>query len=110
MPSRRRNSVDPLQLRPGDYVVHEQHGIGRYVEMIQRTVAAAPPASTWSSSTPRPSAASPATGSSCPPTSSTRSPATSAARRPTLHKMGGADWAEDQGPGPQGGQARSPPS
>ncbi len=38
MPSRRRNVVDPLQLRTGDYVVHEQHGVGRYVEMIQRTV------------------------------------------------------------------------
>ncbi len=38
MPSRRRNQVDPLQLRPGDHVVHEQHGVGRFVEMIQRTV------------------------------------------------------------------------
>ena len=37
LPSRRRAMVDPLQLRPGDYVVHEQHGVGRYVEMIQRT-------------------------------------------------------------------------
>ncbi|PWW65529.1 transcription-repair coupling factor [Actinokineospora spheciospongiae] len=36
MPSRRRNAVDPLALKPGDYVVHEQHGIGRYVEMVQR--------------------------------------------------------------------------
>jgi transcription-repair coupling factor (superfamily II helicase) len=41
MPSRRRNVVDPLQLRPGDPVVHEQHGVGRYVEMVQRTVAGA---------------------------------------------------------------------
>jgi len=41
LPSRRRNVVDPLQLRPGDYVVHEQHGVGRYVEMIQRTVGGA---------------------------------------------------------------------
>ncbi|QUQ69212.1 transcription-repair coupling factor [Kutzneria sp. CA-103260] len=41
MPSRRRNAVDPLALKPGDYVVHEQHGIGRYVEMVQRTVAGA---------------------------------------------------------------------
>jgi transcription-repair coupling factor (superfamily II helicase) len=41
MPSRRRNAVDPLALRAGDYVVHEQHGIGRYVEMVQRTVAGA---------------------------------------------------------------------
>jgi transcription-repair coupling factor (superfamily II helicase) len=38
MPSRRRNTIDPLELRAGDYVVHEQHGIGRYVEMVQRTV------------------------------------------------------------------------
>jgi transcription-repair coupling factor (superfamily II helicase) len=38
MPSRRRNTIDPLELRTGDYVVHEQHGIGRYVEMVQRTV------------------------------------------------------------------------
>ena len=38
MPSRRRAQVDPLQLRPGDFVVHEQHGVGRFVEMTQRTV------------------------------------------------------------------------
>ncbi len=38
MPSRRRKQVDPLQLRPGDHVVHEQHGVGSFVEMIQRTV------------------------------------------------------------------------
>ncbi|GAA0215973.1 transcription-repair coupling factor [Saccharothrix mutabilis subsp. mutabilis] len=41
MPSRRRNAVDPLALKPGDFVVHEQHGIGKYVEMVQRTVAGA---------------------------------------------------------------------
>ncbi len=38
MPARRRNAVDLVQLQPGDLVVHEQHGIGRYVEMISRTV------------------------------------------------------------------------
>jgi transcription-repair coupling factor (superfamily II helicase) len=38
MPSRRRNQIEPLELRSGDYVVHEQHGIGRYIEMVQRTV------------------------------------------------------------------------
>src|SRR5690606_31682027 len=38
MPSRRRQQVDPLALRPGDYVVHEQHGVGRFVEMAQRQV------------------------------------------------------------------------
>ncbi|GAA0512893.1 transcription-repair-coupling factor [Saccharopolyspora subtropica] len=41
MPSRRRNAVDPLVLKAGDYVVHEQHGIGRFVEMVQRTVGGA---------------------------------------------------------------------
>ncbi|MBB5871610.1 transcription-repair coupling factor (superfamily II helicase) [Allocatelliglobosispora scoriae] len=38
MPSRRRNTIDPLELRAGDFVVHEQHGIGRYVELVQRKV------------------------------------------------------------------------
>ena len=38
MPARRRNVVNPLQLRPGDHVVHEQHGVGKFVEMMQRTV------------------------------------------------------------------------
>ncbi|GAA1351583.1 transcription-repair coupling factor [Falsarthrobacter nasiphocae] len=38
MPARRRrNPVDPLQLSQGDYVVHEQHGVGQFVELIQRT-------------------------------------------------------------------------
>ena len=36
MPSRRRNVVDPLSLRPGDLVVHEQHGVGRFVELVAR--------------------------------------------------------------------------
>jgi transcription-repair coupling factor (superfamily II helicase) len=38
MPSRRRSTIDPLELRAGDLVVHEQHGIGRYVELVRRTV------------------------------------------------------------------------
>ncbi|HIT74444.1 MAG TPA: transcription-repair coupling factor [Candidatus Avipropionibacterium avicola] len=38
MPRRRKNQVDPLELTPGDPVVHDQHGVGRYVEMVQRTV------------------------------------------------------------------------
>ncbi|MGI5250735.1 transcription-repair coupling factor [Actinacidiphila glaucinigra] len=38
MPSRRRKSIDPLTLQAGDFIVHEQHGVGRYVEMVQRTV------------------------------------------------------------------------
>lgn len=38
LPSKRKKSIDLLQLRSGDYVVHEQHGIGRYIEMAQRSV------------------------------------------------------------------------
>ena len=34
---RRRGQVDPLDLKPGDFVVHEQHGVGRFVELVQRT-------------------------------------------------------------------------
>ncbi|OKL52702.1 transcription-repair coupling factor [Buchananella hordeovulneris] len=38
VPARRKNAVDPLQLQAGDYVVHEVHGVGRFVELISRTV------------------------------------------------------------------------
>ncbi len=38
MPAKRKQAIDPLELHAGDFVVHEQHGIGRYVELIQRTV------------------------------------------------------------------------
>ncbi|MDE0573777.1 transcription-repair coupling factor [Demequina sp. B12] len=38
VPSRRRNAVDPLQLRTGDFVVHEAHGVGRFVELTKRNV------------------------------------------------------------------------
>ena len=36
---KRRNRVDPLALKPGDYVVHDTHGIGRFLKMAERTVA-----------------------------------------------------------------------
>jgi transcription-repair coupling factor (superfamily II helicase) len=36
MPSRRRRQVDPLSLSAGDFVVHEKHGVGRFVELIHR--------------------------------------------------------------------------
>lgn len=42
LPSRRRkNAVDPMSLAAGDYVVHEQHGIGQFVELVQRPIAGA---------------------------------------------------------------------
>ncbi|OBK83979.1 transcription-repair coupling factor [Mycobacterium sp. 1165178.9] len=39
--AKRRNTVDPLALTAGDLVVHDQHGIGRFVEMVERTVGGA---------------------------------------------------------------------
>ncbi|RLV50710.1 transcription-repair coupling factor [Nocardioides mangrovicus] len=36
MPTRRKKQIDPLELKAGDYVVHEQHGVGRFVQMRQR--------------------------------------------------------------------------
>jgi transcription-repair coupling factor (superfamily II helicase) len=36
--SRRKNVVDPLQLKAGDYVVHQTHGIGKFLELVQREV------------------------------------------------------------------------
>ncbi|MBZ5736083.1 transcription-repair coupling factor [Nocardioides sp. TRM66260-LWL] len=38
MPARRKRQIDPLELKAGDFVVHEQHGVGRFVEMRQREV------------------------------------------------------------------------
>jgi transcription-repair coupling factor (superfamily II helicase) len=39
--AKRRNTVDPLALAAGDLVVHDQHGIGKFVEMTERTVGGA---------------------------------------------------------------------
>jgi transcription-repair coupling factor (superfamily II helicase) len=36
--AKKRNRVDPLALEPGDLVVHDQHGIGKFVKMTERTV------------------------------------------------------------------------
>jgi len=46
MPSRRRKGVDPLTLHPGDYIVHDQHGIGRFIELVSRTIGRGDAAST----------------------------------------------------------------
>lgn len=39
LPSVRRKSIDPFSLSPGDLIVHERHGIGKFVEMSLRVVA-----------------------------------------------------------------------
>ncbi|WP_181997000.1 transcription-repair coupling factor [Corynebacterium diphtheriae] len=37
-PAKRRHRVDPLALKTGDYVVHETHGIGRFLKMTERVI------------------------------------------------------------------------
>lgn len=39
--AKRRNVVDPLALAAGDLVVHDQHGIGKFVEMTERVIGGA---------------------------------------------------------------------
>lgn len=36
--SRRKNRIDPLSLKEGDFVVHQIHGIGKFIEMAERVV------------------------------------------------------------------------
>lgn len=38
---KRRNAVDPLALEEGDFVVHNQHGIAKFIELERRKVAGA---------------------------------------------------------------------
>ncbi len=38
LPTRRKATIQPLELKAGDPVVHEQHGVGRFVELVQRVV------------------------------------------------------------------------
>ena len=38
LPARRKPTIAPLELKAGDPVVHEQHGVGRFVELVSREV------------------------------------------------------------------------
>ncbi len=93
MPSRRRASVDPLSLRPGDFVVHEQHGVGRFVEMTARTVGGA---------TREYLVLEYAAGKRGQPPDRLYVPTDQldqvtkyvGGEAPTLHRLGGSDWAQ----------------
>ena len=41
-PKRRHKAIELMDLKPGDYVVHEQHGIGRFVGMRTRSATMLP--------------------------------------------------------------------
>ncbi len=91
MPSRRRNTIDPLELHAGDFVVHEQHGIGKYMELVQRTVNGADReylVIDYAAS----KRGQPADRLFVPTDSLDQLSRYVGGENPTVHKMGGADW------------------
>ncbi|KWX05082.1 transcription-repair coupling factor [Carbonactinospora thermoautotrophica] len=96
MPSKRRQQVDPLQLRPGDYVVHEQHGIGRYVEMTQRTVQGATREYLVIEYAPS-KRGQPGDRLYVPTDQLDQVTKYVGGETPTLHRLGGADWQKAKG-------------
>ncbi|HEY5518595.1 MAG TPA: transcription-repair coupling factor, partial [Cellulomonas sp.] len=100
MPSRRRNVVDPLQLRPGDNVVHEQHGVGRFVELVQRTLGSGANAATreYLVIEYAPSRRGhPGDRLYVPTDQLDQVTKYTGGESPTLNKMGGGDWARTKG-------------
>jgi transcription-repair coupling factor (superfamily II helicase) len=96
MPSRRRNVVDPLQLKTGDHVVHEQHGVGRYVEMVQRTIGGAHREYLVIEYAPS-KRGQPGDRLFVPTDSLDQVTRYVGGEAPTLNKMGGSDWAKTKG-------------
>jgi transcription-repair coupling factor (superfamily II helicase) len=96
MPSRRRGGVDPLQLTPGDYVVHEQHGVGRYMEMTSRTAAGATREYLVIEYAPG-KRGQPPDRLYVPTDQLDEVTRYSGGEAPSLHRLGGADWAKAKG-------------
>ncbi|MFI7435640.1 transcription-repair coupling factor [Micromonospora haikouensis] len=95
LPSRRRNTIDPLELKAGDHVVHEQHGIGRYVELVQRTVNGASReylVIEYAAS----KRGQPGDRLFVPTDQLDQLSRYVGGEQPTLHKMGGADWQKSK--------------
>jgi transcription-repair coupling factor (superfamily II helicase) len=93
MPSRRRGGIDPLQLTAGDYVVHEQHGVGRYLEMTSRTVQGATREYLVIEYAPG-KRGQPPDRLYVPTDQLDEVTRYSGGEAPTLHRLGGADWAK----------------
>jgi len=96
MPSRRRNQVDPLQLKPGDFVVHEQHGVGRFVEMVQRTVGGATREYLVIEYAPS-KRGQPGDRLFVPTDQLDQVTRYVGGEQPTLNRMGGSDWKQTKG-------------
>jgi transcription-repair coupling factor (superfamily II helicase) len=91
MPARRRTTIDPLELKAGDYVVHEQHGIGRYVELVRRTVNGAEREYLVIEYAPA-KRGQPGDRLFVPTDQLDQLSRYVGGEQPTLHKLGGSDW------------------
>ncbi|MDH4159135.1 MAG: transcription-repair coupling factor [Actinomycetota bacterium] len=96
LPSRRRAAVDPLQLAPGDFVVHEQHGVGRYVEMTRREVQGATREYLVVEYAPA-KRGQPGDRLYVPTDQLDLVTRYVGGESPSLHRLGGADWAKTKG-------------
>ena len=97
MPARRRNVVDPLALKPGDHVVHEQHGVGRFVELVQRTMGKGPDATTREYLVIEYAASKRGQAGDrlyVPTDALDQVTRYAGGDEPTLNKLGGSDWAK----------------
>ncbi|MDO5512722.1 transcription-repair coupling factor [Corynebacterium sp.] len=94
-PARRRHRVDPLALKTGDFVVHETHGIGRFLKMAERTINAGDETSRREYIVLEYAASKrgqPADQLWVPMDSLDLLSKYSGGESPTLSKMGGSDW------------------
>jgi transcription-repair coupling factor (superfamily II helicase) len=96
MPGRRKTQINPLELAPGDPVVHAQHGVGRYVEMVQRTVQNATREYLLIEYAPS-KRGQPGDRLFVPMDQLDQVTRYVGGENPTLDKMGGADWAKRKG-------------
>ncbi len=93
MPARRRKTIDPLTLETGDYIVHEQHGVGRYIEMVQRTVQGATREYLVVEYAPA-KRGQPGDRLYIPTDQLEQITKYVGGEAPTLHRLGGADWTK----------------
>ncbi|MFE6104587.1 transcription-repair coupling factor [Streptomyces laurentii] len=93
MPAKRRKTIDPLTLEAGDYIVHEQHGVGRYIEMVQRTVQGATREYLLVEYAPA-KRGQPGDRLYIPTDQLEQVTKYVGGEAPTLHRLGGADWTK----------------
>jgi len=96
MPSRRRRGIDPLQLTPGDFVVHEQHGVGRFVELAQRAVGGATREYLVLEYAPS-KRGQPADRLYVPTDQLDQVTRYVGGESPSVHRLGGSDWQQQKG-------------